>query len=452
MFTEIDTRCGLVKTTWDQARSRVKSVCPEFVKLVDQLSPDFKYPIYLAYFPYGELKGDTVSSFIPLPDGGVYRLNENEAPKDILKHLGYGIGGSPFGMILEKNFEYYIDLKHRSLIKPWFIGKPGTFFPIGRLFRNRKIKSYSPNGILCASSGARSAFMLPSISRELNHSYLQRDFNITSDSPCSFYDQWHIFKELANSPHSNCEWKSCLLYFSEKWLKKILNDKEWAPVKTYLYETAWDNCEFDRTYRYYNVVFSEIQSKRNLKLNPYLADTARHILNIALGDSVGYSPQINDDNLPIEAIQSAYIESYNLKNQWPTIMAPSNFDFEKSKYPSYYSLQLPSAIDALPKSSQSANTLSDIRELKRILNIYIDEITSIDSMCDDTILSKAVKNINISCYHNKNDRHRAVIQSNQLLTEDKRFKMLNKKYKLGSAVFASDASFLRGCVGIDRSR
>lgn len=66
MFTEIDEKQGLVKVLWHHIRSRVANVEPEFAKIVDVLDPDQNYPLYLAYLPYGALKGDTQSTFYQL--------------------------------------------------------------------------------------------------------------------------------------------------------------------------------------------------------------------------------------------------------------------------------------------------------------------------------------------------------------------------------------------------
>jgi hypothetical protein len=450
MLTTTDNKKGLVKTTWAAVRNRVKKVEPEFFKLVDEISPDNTFPVFLAYFPYGALKGDTISSFMPLEQGGHYRLSDKNAPKEVQKHLGYGIGSSPFGMILEKNFEYFIDLKHRSVSKPWKIGTPGTIFPIDRLFKKRCSRIYSPNGVLSVSSGARSVFMLPSISRDLNHSYLQRDFNISTDAPTTLYEHWETFREIANSPFVNSNWRSCLLYFSEKWLNKLMNDSKWEKLKTYLYEKAWGESEYYRSAFYYDVIFSEIKTKRNLKLNPYLSDTARHLFAIMLGDAVGYMPQIDEASLPLYDIQKAYIESYALKNYWPTIMGPGTFSLEKSKNPIYYSLQNATTLESSPKSSLAASTLSELRDLERIMRVYKQEISDENSLCIDTILCKAANSVKLSYYHNKPDRHHVVNKTEELLKNNVDLSNMKPEFKLKNATFAYDARFIRGCVEIKK--
>ncbi|HFD2255948.1 TPA: hypothetical protein ACF2PQ_003241, partial [Legionella pneumophila] len=61
MFTTIDNNEGVVQTYWTEVRNKFEKADPYLSKLIDNVSPD-KLPIYLLYFPYGMLKGDTKSS------------------------------------------------------------------------------------------------------------------------------------------------------------------------------------------------------------------------------------------------------------------------------------------------------------------------------------------------------------------------------------------------------
>lgn len=285
MFTEIDNRCGLVKVYWEDVRDRVKAVDPMFTKMVDDLNPNKKYPLYLAYLPYGALTGDTESTFLPLIDGGQIRLTDPNLSKDIIKNLGYGKTGSPFGMVLEKELEFFIDLKNENITMPLAIYGPGKFFSFGRNFNKKNKRVYAPNSVITASSGARSTFVLPNIGCVVNHANLQRDFNIMNPPPKSLYEHWHVFKEIFNSPVNESSWKSCVLFFSERWIEKIFNDDAWLKIKIYLYEQAWEYFEYERNGSLYDLTFSVIQKQRNLKPNPYLTDTARHLFTTALGDA-----------------------------------------------------------------------------------------------------------------------------------------------------------------------
>lgn len=283
MISEIDEGNGLVKLYWSDVRKRVASVEPAFAKIVDELNPDKTFPIYLAYYPYGAVIADIKEPFFYNSNGEVFGLDHKNAPKDLVKHLGYGIDSLPLGMLLEKNLEWFIDLKDEYMSIPWVIYTPGTFFPFSRVLSKKNNRIYVPNNVLTITSGARSAFMLPNIGCATNHINLQRDYNVQNPPPKSLYEHWPIFKEILESGLVNCKWRSCLMFFSEKWVHKLHNDNAWLKLKMYFHELAWQNTEYSRNKTYYDIAFSVIQKKRNLKPNPYLVDTARHLFTVALG-------------------------------------------------------------------------------------------------------------------------------------------------------------------------
>lgn len=448
MVTEIDEKKGLVKTYWNNIRTRVSKVAPEFAALIDELEPNKTFPVYLAYFPYGALKGDTISPFIPDIDGGFYRLSDLNAPKDVIQHLGYGKNSSPLGLLLDKKLEYFIDSKDLGITIPWVVASPGKFFPLARVLPNRSKRVYAPNGLLSVSSGVRSTFMLPNIGCQVNHSNLQCDFNIQLPPPKTLYDHWYVFKELINNPTINSDWRSCILYFSEKWLDKIQNDKQWLAVKTYLYEHAWDVFEFDTNRIYYDLAYSLIQNKRNLRPNPYLVDTARHLFTTALGAAPGYVPAIDSESMPVEILRDIFINSYGLKKYYPTIMQAAHFDYENDPNFIYYSLQNPSTYISSPKSRKASSTIVEMRELKHIMQIFIDELSQKGHPCSDTVIHDIACNIEFNYFHNKADRHKMITPSAEIAAMDPRINSMDEQYKLPASQFAADAPFVRGCISM----
>lgn len=440
MVTETDERKGLVKTYWAQVNKRVAAVEPTFAALVNKLNPDKSFPIYLAYYPYGAIEGDTESAFLPDQEGGYYRLLDANTPEEIVQDLGYGKNSSPLGMVLEKELELFIDLKQEGITIPWLVYKPGKIFPFSRVLSKNKNRIYAPNGLLSSTAGARSVFMLPNIGSAVNHANLQRDFNVKNAAPKTLYEHWEIFKELANSKNIDCDWRCCVMYFSEKWVDKILNDSAWSELKQYLHDMAWDQYEYERNRIYYDITFSMIQKKRNLKPNPYLADTARHLFATALGAAPGYTPALDDNALPVSLLQHIYLESYGLKKYFPAIMQPAHFRFEHDTQPIYYSLQHPSTHVFSPKSREVSSTLQEIRELERILSIFTHELARDNEICSDTVIGDIAKKIQFHYFHNKIDRHKIVKPSAEMIQFDSRFQ----------APFAPDAPFVRGCISIGR--
>lgn len=449
MLTTTDERRGLVKTYWPDVRDRVRKIAPEFAKIVDTLSPDKSFPLYLAYLPYGDLKGDTISPFMPKVDGGSYRLSDADAPKDVINHLGYGSTSSPLGMLLEKKIEYFIELKDLRTTIPWQIISPGAIFPLGRILKNPTHRIYSPNGILTAVSGARSVFTLPKIGCMTNHLTLQRDYNIQVPPPKSLHEHWDIFKEIVSHEETHCDWRSCILYFSKKWVDKIQNSNAWHPLKELMLEYAWRSSEYQRNNNYYNIAYSLIQNKRNLKPNPYLVDTACHLFAIAAGAVPGYAPILDNDSLPLDVLQKAFVESYGLKKYIPTIMGPTQFQLEdQSSPPIYYSLQCPSTLSFSPKSRSLASTSFEMRELKHIVNVFTNELSKETNLLSDTIISDVARKAEFKFYHNKNDKHHSILNSAEIAKQDIRFDAKHALSTAPGAIYAADAPFVRGCISI----
>lgn len=447
---DVDKQKGLVKVYWADVRKRVAKVEPTFAKIVDELDPDKSFPLYLAYYPYGACDADTQSSFFPDNKGGYYRLTDACAPREVVEHLGYSAGNTPLAMVLDKQMESYIDLKGQGITIPSLIYTPGKMFPLARILRKRNGHIYAPNGLLWSTAGVRSTFLLPNIGCATNHANLQRDFNVQIPAPKSLYDHWYLFKEIANSSVVDSDWRCCVMYFSQKWLEKLSNDKLWGELKCYLHEMAWYEFEYEVNRIHYDSIFSMIQQNRNLKPNPYLTDTAKHLFATATGAVPGYIPSLNDDALPLHVLQKVFVESYGLKKYLPTVMMPANLKFDTDELPIYYSLNLPATHVFSPKSRQVSSTLLEMRELEHIMKIFLTELSKEDSMCFDTIIGKVAKCIKFEYFHNKADRHRIVQSSIQIAKFDNRFTNIHSNFKQRGATFASDAPFLRGCISISR--
>ncbi|CAM4434501.1 MAG: hypothetical protein LEGION0403_FIIPPAGN_02742 [Legionella sp.] len=451
MITSVDERNGLVKYTWSEIRHRFEAVEPKFTEIVDHLSPDHSYPLYIAYYSYGDTDADTQSSLFPNINGGYFRITDPDVPEYILHHLGYSANNTPLGMLLEKELECYIDLKNEQIIIPWLIYKPGDIFPLSTILNKTKNRVYTPNGLLSSTAGVRSTFVLPNIGAAINHSNLQRDFNIKSRPPKSTYDHWHIFREIVNSNEIQSDWRCCIAYFSEKWLTSLHNDVEWKGLKQYLNELAWRRYEYDRNRIYYDITFSIIQKNRNLKPNPYLVDTAKHLFATALGDAPGYVPAVDNSALPVNTLQQVFVESYGLKKYWPTIMQAKHFNFETDSLPIYYSLQHPSTRVFSPSSRSVSSTINEMRELQHIMGIFINDLLVEGALSSDTVIGEIAKYIEFQYFHNIADSHKIMKESTDLLNIDMRFKKtLFPSYE--ESTFAADASFLRGCISMSSAK
>lgn len=434
------------KVSWVDVRQHVASLNQSFAQLVDELAPDHSLPLYLVKYPYGSMIADTQCAYLPDTNGHAKPFAEVIAHDKNLAGLAYGKDCLPMTMVLEKQLENFVDLKLNNTTIPWLIYQRGSFFPFATILGREGKHNYSPNGLLTISAGARSTFLLPNIGCVTNHQYLQRDYRIQAKTPKSFYDHWSVMKSIANSKKANNEWHAVVLYFSEKWVQAIQTDKAWLQLKNYFLELAWDQFEFDRNRIYYDIAYSLMLQKRNLKPNPYLTDTARHLFAIASGCAPGFAPAQNDNALPLSLLQKAFAESYQLKKYLPTIMLPRKFKLDASGTPVYYSLQQPSTHMFSPKSRKVSSTLFEMRELEHVMKIFAEELGNNMNVCSDTILNRVAQSVKFHYYHNEVDTQQVINHSSDIEKFDARFTTMNYPHCPGQ--FAADSKFLRGCVSI----
>ncbi len=454
MYTEHDEGKGLVKTHWANVRKRVKAVNPEFAALVDEISPPKSMHLYLAYYDYGKLKGDIQSAFLPTADGSsYYRLKKGETSQALLDDFEYCITGSvPFGLLLEKKMELFIDLPQLNLTMPYIIYKPGDFFPVSQILNSNSKKRYAPNGLLSCSSGLHSAFMLPKIGCESTHQYLRAKYKIQPPAPHSMYKHSEVFSALMQSPVNESTWRSCMLYFPKAWFEKMKNDPAWMKIKLYILNKGWSDNDYHRTRFQYETIFSAIEKTGQITPDPFLADVMQHLLGIAMGDEVGYVPSTNEEGLPLHTLQKMYVETYKLNKYYPTIFEPSYFDLDKDTLPIYDSLQYPSTMVFSQPTVEERRMIGKLYELEYIVTRYRDGILK-SRICENTIMKKALESIEFHFFHNRaGEKHNWTLNPSLMPEFDERLLKENHAHYDKKATFAQDAPFVRGCISISKKK
>lgn len=436
------------KIYWADIRQSIAKLDLQFTNIIDELSPGESFPLFRVKYPYGSIIADTTCAYLPNENGQSKPFDEVIANDTSLSSLAYGNDCLPMAMVLEKQLENFIDLKQNCTSIPRLIYKPGSFFPFATILGREGKHNYSPNGLLVITSGARSACMLPNIGCVTNHLYLQRDYRIEEKAPKSLYQHWSVFRAIANSKNAISEWYSTILYFSDSWVKAIQTDQKWLSLKNYFLELAWDQFEFDRNRIYYDIAYSLMLQKRNLRPNPYLTDTARHLFVIACGSTPGFAPAQDEEALPLSLLQKAFSETYQLKKYLPTILQPMNYNLDENCLPVYYSLQLPSTHMFSPKSRRTSSTLFEMRELEHVVKIFAHELMNNTNVCSDTILNRVARTVSFQYFHNEPDPQEIVNDTSYIEKLDSRFTNMNYQNCPGS--FAVDSRFLRGCIRISK--
>jgi hypothetical protein len=433
-----------VTVSWAHIREHIKQIRPKFVEIVDCLSPDSSFNLYTASYPFGTIIGDEKDFYYPQDKNKL--LTITELSPNIIADLSYAKNSIPMGMVLNNSTELYIE--NSSVCIPIRFSAPGNFYGLLREFGHQG--SFHPSGLMRLSAGARSSFLIPNIGDATKYSNLRRDYKIKKNAPKDLFDHWALLKELHDNIYFNENlWTTTLLFFSEKWVKHIKNDKAWLELKLFLIEEEWRKNLFKINQSLYEIIFSLTQSKKNLKPNPYLADTARHLLSIAVGSSVGFVPAINEIAGPYKILQSVLLDSYGLKYA-PTIMHPEYFNIlQPSGHNSiYHSLNHPTKMAFAPKSRQESRMIQDMRELKDITMKFLDVLKDDAAGCKNTIAYNVLNSIDINFYHSKPDVQEELLLSTELPDRDPLLckNMVNDT----NLPFADSGAFIRGCVQISK--
>lgn len=438
-----------VKVCWTEIKHEIKEANPEFYSLINKINPPDTYSLYVVTFPYGVLIGDDRSQFLPI-NNQLVRINESTLPEEIERDLGYGKMGSPMGMVLRKNFEWYVDLPGKKNSLPIMVQKPGDFFSYSRLIGIKNKFNYSPMGVLLAMSGARSAFLLPSIGCKNKFSRMCRQLKIKTKAPDSLYEHFGLFKNLIDNWEltQNNIWRSAIVYFSESWVDSIKNDPEWADVKNYFYNSFFKKAIYLKNLPYYQMGYSIILEEYNLKPNPYLLDTFKHLIDIACGESPGFSPQVCDNFVPLSVLHEIFISQYGLKDTAPAVMAPDYLvsHQQPSFSPVYYSLQIPTTMSFSPKSKQ-ASTMVSLREIKDLTFEVIMAIKEKSYLFSDTIVQHVANSIDFSFFHNSIDIDGLISDTKEIVLYDNRF-LASSVNSYANSHFADDSKFFRGCIRV----
>ena len=424
--------------TWSQVRDSVMVVAPELAQLIDDIDPHQDYPLARARYRYGD-KIEYNGKFYVTFDHQSLPIDDERIPVSIRKAIGYS-STVPLGLLLQRSIESYVDLGDRTLLH--HLLKPGELFSLLDLFRSGA--GCSLGRYWRMNSGSQAIFMLPKVSDVSFHKRLRRDYGLLSGVPESLFDQGALFGELASSPSFESDWFSEVLYFSEPWIKAIQSG-QWSELAFYMLKCAWRHSQFWRDLPIYEPFISKALMRYHQKLNPYIVDTAKHIMAISAGGSTGHQVAIDDTVAPIRGIQQAYIDSYSLKTYAPIVMQPAYLN-DCSGSSVYYSLQYPMLTETTQTMRKVSTKLEDLRELRQLFDLFTTEIASFDNILAQTPLKQFIDKVTFEFYHSDRDRFGEITPYTQLVEQDTL--LAQELARFPGRELSERAQFLRGCVRI----
>ncbi|MDO8953527.1 MAG: hypothetical protein Q7V63_01605 [Gammaproteobacteria bacterium] len=435
-------KASLEELSWDAIRVEFAQKNATLAKIIDDLSPSKEYTLFKAKYPYGAeiVRGGNAN--LPNEQGQCIGFHDSNLNAQLREKLLYNKGSTPVSMVLKNSVEIFIEVGNNTI--PFY-----GAIPPGKIFGTWKVlnphDSHTPAFLWNMTAGARSLFMMPKISEKMKHNRLKRDFGITADTPKTLLDHWEVFSALANSAQFGETWEAEILFFPKKWFEK-LDDAKWLPFKCYLLESSWKGSEYLRNLFFWDIAFSLIQQQRGIKPNPYIADTVKHLLGMGIGALPGFAPSIDDTCGPIKRLEEIYSEVYQL-DYAPIIMDLHNFSSQCPR-PIYYSLAYPTTTEFSPKSRLDTSKISDLYEIKSLLNKYLLGIFEDNLNLQLTPLSQIPKTVQYDFFHTDNQQYQSINSSLLLPKEDFNFQKTPYKSNKG---FPENSSFIKGCIRISES-
>lgn len=424
--------------TWKQVRKDVQQLNPELTKLIDELEPTDEYVIYKLKCPWGKHLLHEGILYLPNSEGVWVKVDDPSIDPKIADDLLYNIT-MPLGMVMKNSIELYIDVLDRVI--------PFVFMPEGKLFglwvslHQDKSTSNHTGKISNIVSGSRSALFLPKISDAAAFKKLKKIFGLQCRVPETLIDQWNLLCELSRHQEFPQQWDTEVIYFSKKWLEPR-DDVAWKLFKNHLLESAWEGSSYLRNQVIFDLAFSCALEEKNLKPNPYLTDTVKHLFAIGQNIYPGYEVAVDNSALPLDAFQKIFDEIYGLRYK-PTMLIPGYLN-EDPLASIYYSLEVPTLMAFSPRSRKVTNKFEELREIKDIMQRTIDYLREDQLRLKQTPLHRLINEVSFEYYHTDEDHYNETLQTIELPKVDQKIILENQKF--GNKEFCDTSPFLRGCI------
>ncbi len=250
-----------------------------------------------------------------------------------------------------------------------------------------------------------------------------------------------MFKYLANHKLFPQQWESEVVFFTVDWFENK-NDPVWHTFFSYLFQQAWKQAQNFLLERIDVILkwekFVEAIANRHLKPNQYISDHVKYLISMAMGNSPGFIPAYNEQNIaPVKGIQNIFMDIYLLKYYQPTLMyiSSSNTIFER---PVYYSLAHPTLLEGSPEKSNHATLMLNLKEIKLIM----------DTLADRAEDSNLLKHFQFDYFHVEKDKFAEIKITDDIRKTDATFQLQEKLFS--DRVFCATSPFWRGCIRISR--
>jgi hypothetical protein len=413
----------------------------ELIDIINQISPNHTFSIFKVNYPYGVKIFERGTFYLPDKENKVYPITDKRIPDSIRESLNYN--ALPLGYLTGSGgVEVYSELDDRVFSLAYF--ERGLNLGIWEFF--------APPTPFSVESGARSLQMLPKITEMGGYKRLRQNFGVTSAIPKKQFDQWYLFKEIANHKNFSQTWNCDILFFSSEWIKKIRTDPKWMPLYNFLFKRVWQHTEYSRNKMMLDTVwesFSRILTKNRIKPNSYIVDTLKHLTFVAMGAIPAFTTATNNLAAPVDGLLKVYLDDYVLKTYAPSMMQPHHFSINTPNDCVYYSLQVPTYLESIPKYRVPSSARIDLVELIDLMDYFIRELMN-DSFMNDSInhIRNILNSVQFDYFHSESDKNMGIYPTSDMPIDDERLLYMPEGYE--KRKFCERSSFVRGCIRISK--
>ena len=415
---------------------------PELVEIIDQLERENNYPVFKVSYPFAaEIFKQGIFHLPDRETGKTIAITDSRISKDIQDALNYS--ALPLGILLGNGgVEVFSELEDRVFSLAYFTA--GLNLGIWETF------AYPTP--FTVTAGARSLFMLPKTMEAEGYKRLKQRFGVTTPLSNNVFEQWHIFKEIAHHKNFRGSWRCDIIFLSAPCLEGLKTDPNRRTLYSFLLERAWRHTEYSRNKVMLDMVwesFSKVLTKDRIKPNTHIVDTLKHLIFVATGALPAFSPASDCKAAPIAELIKVYLDDYELKPYTPSLMQPHHFSIAAAADPVYYSLQVPTYLESMPKYRSPNSARADLSDLIELMDRSMQEF--IRKNLSNGILHHIYDMLNevqFDYFHSEAELNRGIYCSKELALEDERFLYLPPGYEKRS--FCHRSLFTRGCVRISR--
>lgn len=434
--------CEIEQHTWASSRGLIKGIRPDFADIIDNISPGNDHRLYLIKYPYGALALDRGVFQLPNSEGAFVPISHASISSKIKENLSYS-DTIPLGLVTTNGFESFAQSASRILPSTYM--EKGKFLSLWRVLEEEP--TYYTGPFWSYSAGACSICMTPKITDSAGYKGLKTKYGLKLPIPQRLSEHWNLFRHIANHPNFTQPWTAEIIFFSKHWFEHK-KDKHWDSFYRFLLNEVWHQSSYRRNQFIFDSAFSIALENRNLKPNPYLADTVKHLVALGSGSFPAFAPAIDNSAAPISGLQQVFLEDYGLKKYAPVIMHLYHFSQTINRI-AYYSFQLPTTTSFSPKSRKSPSIMVEMQELENIVEVLMSEILKGKLGIEQTPLYNIAQNTKYSYYHSDLDKSGTIMPASKIAKIDPNFtKTLinNNNY-----VFPDFSPFFKGCIALSAS-